>query len=121
MLKKFEVCVIAVALVAVAFTGGYFTGRSGSGRDIRIEVLEHNGYSDDTTGKSFPVVEDEDSSNTATISELEALPGIGDTLAERIVGYRNKNGDFKSIYDIQNVEGIGEAKFSAISEQITVE
>lgn len=58
--------------------------------------------------------------NSATAEELEALPGIGPVLAEEIVNYREKNGPYESIEDIINVSGIGNAKFKAISEKITV-
>ena len=47
--------------------------------------------------------------NTATAKELEKLPGIGKTIAERIVEYRQANGAFKSIEDLSKVKGIGKA------------
>ena len=58
--------------------------------------------------------------NTATLEELDNLPGIGPSLAERIIEYREENGKFKSIEDIQNVKGIGESKYNDIKEKIIV-
>ena len=58
--------------------------------------------------------------NTANQSELDGLPGIGPALAQRIIDFREENGEFKSIEDIQNVKGIGEAKFEEIKENICV-
>lgn len=58
--------------------------------------------------------------NTANQTELETLPGIGTTTAEKIIDYRNKNGKFSSIEDIQNVKGIGNAKYENIKESICV-
>ena len=58
--------------------------------------------------------------NTATLEELDNLPGIGPSLAERIIEYREENGNFKTIEDIQNVKGIGESKFNDIKEKIIV-
>jgi comEA protein len=59
--------------------------------------------------------------NTATALELTTLPGIGDVLAARIVAYREENGAFQSIDEIDNVEGIGDARFEQIKDYITVE
>lgn len=58
--------------------------------------------------------------NTATATELTALPGIGDVKAQAIVAYREANGDFESIEDIMNVDGIKEGSFSKISGLIKV-
>lgn len=58
--------------------------------------------------------------NTATQSELEALPGVGASTALKIINYRSQNGKFKKIEDLMNVSGIGEAKFSTIKEHITI-
>lgn len=58
--------------------------------------------------------------NKASKNELEGLPGIGATLADRIIEYRNHNGGFNSIEDIRNVSGIGEKKYTDIKDLITV-
>lgn len=58
--------------------------------------------------------------NTATQTELETLPGIGPSLALRIVNYRKENGKFSSIEDIKNVSGIGEAKYEDIKNYIKI-
>lgn len=58
--------------------------------------------------------------NISSARELESLDGIGQVLAERIVEYRKNNGFFDRIEDIKNVSGIGEKKFDAIKEMITV-
>ncbi|SDK57088.1 helix-hairpin-helix domain-containing protein [Natronincola ferrireducens] len=58
--------------------------------------------------------------NNADKTELESLTGIGTTLAERIIAYRNEKGIFTTIEEIQNVSGIGEKKFNDIKEKITV-
>jgi comEA protein len=58
--------------------------------------------------------------NTASRGELTDLPGIGDTLAGRIIDYRAKNGPFQRIEDIKNVSGIGEKRYEAIEDRIKV-
>ena len=58
--------------------------------------------------------------NKATETELQSLPGIGASLASRIIEYRNQNGKFSKIEDIKNVNGIGDSKYENIKDFITV-
>ena len=58
--------------------------------------------------------------NSASQTELELLPGIGPSLALKIIEYRNENGKFSKIEDIKNVKGIGDARFDDLKDFITV-
>ena len=58
--------------------------------------------------------------NKATEQEFQDLPGIGPSLASKIIEYRNKNGKFLSVEDIKNVNGIGESKYENIKEKLCV-
>ena len=58
--------------------------------------------------------------NRAEAWLLEALPGIGETLAQRIIDYRQQNGAFRSTTEITNVEGIGLTTYERIKDLITV-
>jgi competence protein ComEA len=58
--------------------------------------------------------------NTATVAQLETLPGIGKSTAERILEYRQKNGGFKKVEDLMNVRGVGEKSFLKLKSLITV-
>jgi competence protein ComEA len=58
--------------------------------------------------------------NTAGVEELTALPGIGPSYAKRIVDFREKNGPFKKVEDLLNVQGIGEKTLDKIRERVTV-
>jgi competence protein ComEA len=58
--------------------------------------------------------------NTATVQQLDTLPGIGPVTAQSIVTYRLQNGPFQQIEDIMNVPGIGPATFDRIRTLITV-
>lgn len=59
--------------------------------------------------------------NTATLDDLNKLPGIGPTLAQRILDYRASKGGFTSIAEIQDVKGIGDTLFQNLKELITVQ
>ena len=58
--------------------------------------------------------------NTANKEKLETLPGIGETTAQKIIDYREANGKFKTIEEIKNVSGIGDAKFDNLKDKIVV-
>jgi len=57
--------------------------------------------------------------NTATVKELEALPGIGPALAEKLLSWREENGPFTCREDILSINGIGEATYETIKPYIS--
>jgi competence protein ComEA len=59
--------------------------------------------------------------NSATVEELDRLPGIGPAIAQRIVDYRNQNGPFKKIEDLKQVRGIGDSLFAQIKDLVQVQ
>jgi len=58
--------------------------------------------------------------NTASLKELDTLPGIGPSKAQAIIDYRDANGSFATIEEIMNVSGIGQVTFDNIKDSITV-
>ncbi|MGN6031426.1 MAG: helix-hairpin-helix domain-containing protein [Thermomicrobiales bacterium] len=58
--------------------------------------------------------------NTATVAQLEELPGVGKVLAERIVSYRDAHGPFTSVDQLTNVEGIGPSLLEKLRPLVTV-
>lgn len=58
--------------------------------------------------------------NTATLAELESLPGIGSGLAQRIIEYRANNGSFTSVEEIKKIDGIGEKTYEQIKDRLMV-
>lgn len=58
--------------------------------------------------------------NTATLAQLDALPGVGPVLAQRILDHRDRNGGFRSVSDLRQVDGIGDARYEQLKELVTV-
>ena len=95
----------------------YITMNSGDGKNDNI--LENDDNLNNTTDKSS-TNKSKVNINTAPQTELETLPGIGPSIALKIINYRNENGKFSSIDEIKNVSGIGDSKFENIKKYITV-
>lgn len=117
---------LAGALFA-GITLGFFLGRNLTRGDVMISLPESmyteptqasTAASVETTGAeevSFPL-----DINQADSEALQALPGIGEVLADRIIAYRDENGPFSSPDQLMNVEGIGEKRLEAILDYITI-
>jgi len=146
-LKKYEKIILCCVTVLGIFSVGFFIGRDTGKNEIIITTSgtpantgttantvtsAADGTSAGTGGQTSPVPSPDESEapaetqgssklniNTATADDLQALPGIGEVLAERIVEYRTQNGDFESVDDLRKVSGIGEAKLSNIKPYIT--
>ncbi len=58
--------------------------------------------------------------NTATLAELQMLPGIGAVLAQRILDYRTAHGQFQSVNELRQIDGIGTATFDKLKDKVTV-
>jgi len=58
--------------------------------------------------------------NSASVTELESLPGIGPTKAAAVVAYRKEHGKFNNVSEVQNVSGIGPKTYTQIKDLITI-
>ncbi|WP_422773699.1 helix-hairpin-helix domain-containing protein [Plantactinospora sp. WMMC1484] len=58
--------------------------------------------------------------NTASVAQLDALPGVGPVLAQRIVAHREEHGGFRSVADLRQVTGIGDARYEDLKDLVTV-
>lgn len=120
--EKYWLDIGAFLLIAFLAGGGLFLMKISREEKAPIEIVETTEVegvraANDDKDKEEKVL----NINTATQDELEALPGIGEKTAEKIIDYREENGDFTSKDDLKNVSGIGDAKYSEIEDLITVE
>jgi len=70
--------------------------------------------------KSTPAAAEKVSLNSATVEQLQSLPGIGPAIAKGIIEHRTKAGKFSRIEEIIKVKGIGEKKFQKIKDRLTL-
>lgn len=93
----------------------YITMSSGDEKNDSDSINKNNNSNDVSAFKVSKV-----NINTATQTELETLPGIGPSLALKIINYRKENGKFKDIEELKNVSGIGENKYEEIKKYIYI-
>lgn len=58
--------------------------------------------------------------NTATLAQLDSLPGVGPVLAQRILDHRARHGPFRSVGDLRQIDGIGDARYEELKNLVTV-
>lgn len=84
-------------------------------KDSASEVASYGDFNQADSSKTSQI-----NINTATIEELDKLPGVGEATANKIVNHRSESGEFKSIEEIKNVNGIGDKKFEEMKNLICV-
>ena len=133
MKKPVNILVILTCIFA-AFLGGFHIGRRlnrspvhiyqiAPAEESRLEAAEEEAEepAEEVTEETEPATVFPLNINTATIPELDELPGIGPVLAQRIVDYREAHGGYKAVEELVKVNGIGDAKLMEILDLITVE
>lgn len=115
---------ILITLLFCVFTLGFFFGRNRNHQTVQLSALpsqpRHSAAAVTVPAEEslpeavvFPI-----DLNTADLYALSALPGIGETLAGRILEYRDLNGAFSRPEELLNVEGIGPGKLEAILDYV---
>lgn len=114
-MKKAQITLITVTAAFLCVLLGIFIGRNSTGN---MTLYSGNGTA--SSGSAAPQATGKLDLNTATTSQLQMLPGIGQVLAQNILTYRQENGPFTSIDELTNVDGIGVKRLEEILDYITV-
>ena len=112
MKKALMALLAAASAAALLFTVGFFLRRNAGSAEPRLQ----------TPGTVFAVSADADllNINTADLDTLMTLPGIGPSLAQRILDYRDANSGFVSVEELKNVDGIGDKIFESVVNLVEV-
>lgn len=117
--------VVSNEMVIYVFTKSEITTKVASSVPCECETITVNNCVDNDASTGNNESKDNSTSNKVNINkaskeELMKLKGLGESKADAIITYRTNNGDFKTIEDIKNVSGIGDALFDTIKDFITV-
>src|SRR5882762_9508482 len=110
---RMSLSIVTLSVFAIAHAGAAGAAQAPSGNRAPVESVKNVKSVKGEVPASVNI-------NTASVKELDALPGIGTKTAALIVEYRQKNGPFKKIEELMNVRGVGEKSFLKLKPQLTV-
>lgn len=114
-MKKSVFALLVATCLFLCVLSGIFIGRNLTGAYIPInKVMEETNNSPTDSLSTDGKID----INTASLVQLQLLPGVGPSLAQRIIDYRTEHGSFSVAEDLLNVSGIGEKKLSEIKPYI---
>ena len=125
MKKQTAYWLILIESVFAALLIGFFLGQILNQSSVQASQLSRAAYTSETATETAVLphsrsAEEKVNINTATSEELQTLPGIGPTLAQRIIDYRNEHGPFSNLLELTNVKGIGLERLNKILDYATV-
>ena len=115
-MKKDGHTLFVLFICSLCLVLGIFIGRNNQGDYVILSnnsKMTNESYDQSVASYKLDI-------NSATKSQLQELPGIGEVIAQRIIDYRDTNGAFQMVEELQNIECIGEKKLNAIIELIKV-
>ncbi|ANX00756.1 helix-hairpin-helix domain-containing protein [Thermoclostridium stercorarium] len=130
--KEYAAIGVIMLILILAVWGWYLktnrvevfdAGKNKTEKQVQVEIQDNKSIEKNNTVIENTEVSNEPlyiNINTADLSTLMKLHGIGEVKARAIIEYRERNGPFKSIEEIKNVKGIGEATFQKIKDRIVV-
>ncbi len=117
-MKKYEIIAVCVSGALIVFTAGFFAGRTLAPRQENTVVVYEQKSGGDIT---LPLGSGENAKlnlNSASYDELCALPGIGPELASKILAYRQLNGGFEAVEELENINGISRNTISKLCDLV---
>ena len=128
-ISRYEKTVLAVTAGFLLFIGGWFFAQRSAAAPYRVTTVQREAGSGEAAaapekeeGRPESLLEGEVIDlNTADFYDLQRLPGIGEKRARAILDYREEQGPFRSVEELDQVEGIGEGILSGLAGYVTVE
>ena len=117
-MKKQQWILLGVTAVFLCLIIGIFVGRNLTGAYIPVNKVISTDTTD--TNNTTQPQDGRIDLNTATLQQLQLIPGVGEVIAQRILDYRTEQGGFHAVEELLHVSGIGEKKFEQMKQYVKI-